>query len=151
MELQTGDPQASLPEQTKPCYSQLLDCSGKSQTAPPPTVCHLAVGRWIKAPKPFHCRDEQINHQMHDMALLCRQHHLAPAKISGRAAAAEPGAIASSSSCIDDELIKALPLITHLLAWSFLLSAFNSFDIFIIVEAASRQFDLGIAHSSKLP
>lgn len=59
--------------------------------------------------------DEQINHQMHDMALLCWQHHLVPAKISGTAAAVGPGAIASSSSCID-ELIKALPLITHLLA-----------------------------------
>ena len=86
----------------------------KEPDSPPQAVWHLAVGRRIISPKSFYCRDEQIDLQMYGVASLCWKYHPAPAESSGNTVAIGPGAITSSSALIE-KLIKALPLITHLL------------------------------------
>ena len=109
-----GDTGTALPEQTPLCYSPALACSQKRQTVPP-AVWPLAVGRQIKSPKSFYCREEQIHLQMDGVPLQGCKYPLAPAEITGKTVAVGPGAITSSSSLIH-ELMEPLHLITRLLS-----------------------------------
>ena len=109
-----GDTGTALPEQTQLCYSPALASSQKRQTVPP-AVWPSAVGRQIKSPKSFYCREEQIHLQMDGVASQGCKYPRAPAESTGRTVAAGPGAIAASSS-LSHELMVALHLITHLLS-----------------------------------
>lgn len=73
-----------------------------------------------------------------------------PAEYSGKTVETGPGAIVSSSSYWQVDKSSAYYHSLDVLFFFSPLHAFNLFDIFIIVEAASRQFDLGTAESSKL-